>query len=100
MKQNGTEKIVEAYEFNYTNKLFMIMLFVGDQTMMERFADIVQMEATYNVLHDDEIGNYVFDLSQAYTYLRASGNFEATPFIKVADSIGLVASERVVYRGY
>lgn len=98
---DAVSKLTNSFVYTYTSKLFIIMLFVGNSTMAKRFADIVQMEATYNVAVDRKVGNdYVFDLHEAYTYVRASGQFEMTPFLSAADALGLIASERVVYRGY
>ena len=91
--------LLDSFSFDYTKKLFIIMMFIGTEKLLGRFSDIVQMEATYNA-HYGSNRTYNFDLDQSYTYLRASGNFEAIRFMKLADSVDMISSKRVIYRGY
>lgn len=93
-------KFTETWEFDYTKTLIIVMtLFTSTDKMVNRLADIIQMEASYNAKATG-IARYTFDLDQSYTYLRASGTFEANEFIKISNGTGLNSKERVVYRGY
>lgn len=86
-------KVSGMFEMNYTHMLILIMLFIPTETMVKRLGDIIQMEATHN-------GDGDFDLTHSYTYLRASGKFSTSEFIKLSDSGQLNSPERIVYRGY
>lgn len=86
----------KTLEFDYTKMLLIMCVFWNTDTLMKRTADIIQMEATYKYL---DTGTN-FNLAKSYTYLRASGSFSTTEFIKISDSDSLRSTERVVYRGY
>ena len=89
----------KSWDFDYTKTLILIMtLFTSTDKMVSRLADIVQMEGSYDAVN--RIDRYTFNLDQSYTYLRASGTFEANEFIKISNGTGLNSKERVVYRGY
>lgn len=85
--------------FDYTKKLILIMtLFTSTDKMVSRLADIIQMESSYDAVN--RIDRYTFNLDQSYTYLRATGTFEANEFIRLSNGMGLNSKKRVVYRGY
>lgn len=88
-----TGKINGLFEMNYTHMLILIMLFIPSQEMVKRLGDIIQMEAA-----NDSGGD--FNLDKSYTYLRASGSFTTSEFIRLSDSGELNSTKRVVYRGY
>lgn len=94
----GSSKVVSALTFDYTKTLLMAMLFENKETMLNRLADIIQMEASYNAVSN--IGTYTFNLDESYTYLRSSGSFTTNEFLPISDSAGLRSRERVIYRGY
>lgn len=89
-------KAMETLEFDYTKTLLLLMMFWNSDTLTKRLADVIQMEATVKYGG----ANSTFRLSKSYTYLRASGRFTSTEFIRISDSEGLNSTERVVYRGY
>lgn len=92
-------KIVDSIAFDYTKTIMLIMMmFSKSDVMVNRLADVIEMEAMYNA--KTQIDSYVFDLDKSYTYLRASGKFSANEFIKISNSSGLLSPERIVYRGY
>lgn len=94
-----SSKFSQAMTFNYTKQLILIMmLFVNSDTMLDRLADIIQMECSYDSVN--RIDKYTFDLDQSYTYLRASGSFTTNEFIKISNDSSLNSTQRVVYRGY
>lgn len=96
-------EIVSSLTFDYTKTLLLAMLFVNREEMLERLADIIQMEASYYYGFADEgqhIGTYTFDLDKSYTYLRASGSFTMNEFMPVLNVTGLKSKQRVIYRGY
>lgn len=95
----GGNAFTESWDFDYTKTLILIMtLFTSSDKMLSRLADIVQMEGSYDAVN--RIDRYTFNLDQSYTYLRATGTFEANEFIKISNGTGLNSKERVVYRGY
>ena len=93
-KQGELEK---ALCFNYTKTLLLYLMFMDAETQLERLADIIQMECTYNAVNNG--GTSGFNLDKSYTYIRASGSFRGTQFITVTDQ-DLVSTQRIVYRGY
>lgn len=92
-------KIVDSITFDYTKTLLIVMMFKNSNTLLDRLADVIQMESTYNAVAN-QIDTYVFDLDKSYTYLRVSGSFTTNEFIKISNSPGLTSTERIVYRGY
>lgn len=84
---------------DYTQNLILIMLFLNTEGMLKRLADVIQMEATYNAATGGT-ATYQFNLSNSFTYLRASGSFSTNEFIRLSDGDGLNSPVRVVYRGY
>ena len=94
----GSSKVVSSLTFDYTKTLLMAMLFENKETMLNRLADIIQMEASYNAATN--IGTYTFNLDESYTYLRSSGSFTTNEFLPISDSAGLRSKERIIYRGY
>lgn len=93
----GSSSLLDSFKFDYTNTLILLMLFFGTEGMLKRLADVIQMEATYNA-EENGLGN--FNLSNSFTYLRASGSFTTNEFIRLSDGDGLNSPVRVVYRGY
>ena len=92
-------KIVDALNsINYTQMLIIIMLFSNSNALINRLADVIQMEASYNAA--TRIDSYVFDLDKSFTYLRASGSFSTNEFIKLSNASKIYSKERIVYRGY
>ncbi len=89
--------VVDAISYDYTKMLILIMLFKDPDKMLDRLADVVQMEGSYNA---KEKGLPEFNLDRSYTYLRASGKFSTSEFIRLSDGGGLTSKERVIYRGY
>lgn len=97
LASNG--KVVDSITFDYTKTIMLIMmLFNKSDVMVNRLADVIEMEAMYNA--KTQIDSYAFDLDKSYTYLRASGKFSANEFIKISDSSSFLSPERIVYRGY
>lgn len=95
----GGNAFTESWDFDYTKTLIIIMtLFTSTDKMISRLADIIQMEGSYDAVN--RIDRYTFNIDQSYTYLRATGTFEANEFIKISNGNGLNSKERVVYRGY
>ena len=96
----GTSKstLMNEVTFDYTKTLIIIMMFKNSNVLLDRLADIIQMEGTYYAKSENK--NYIFDLDNSYTYLRASGKFSANEFIKISGSGILNSTNRIVYRGY
>ena len=96
----GTSKstLMNEVTFDYTKTLIIIMMFKNSNVLLDRLADIIQMEGTYYAKIENK--NYIFDLDNSYTYLRASGKFSANEFIKISGSGILNSTNRIVYRGY
>ena len=94
-----TESVLDKISFNYTKMMMMLMLLKKSDTLLDRLADVIQMEGSYNAVYQS-YDPYSFNIDKSYTYIRASGTFSATPFIQMTDSMELTTSERVVYRGY
>lgn len=90
--------MVDAFSVDYTKTLVLIMMFCGSDDMLRRLGDVIQMEAACKA--KNTIGSYDFNLDHSYTYLRASGHFDAHEFIKLSDTGILTSTDRVVYRGY
>lgn len=88
----------EINSIDYTQMLIIIMLFSNSNALINRLADVIQMEASYNAA--TRIDSYVFDLDKSFTYLRASGSFSTNEFIKLSNSSKIYSKERIVYRGY
>lgn len=80
---------------DYTQHLIILMMMWDQDTLLDRFCDIVQMESTYNSKF-----KYIFDLDKSYTYIRSAGKFKSDEFIKVISDNGLTSTERIIYRGY
>ncbi len=93
----GSSSLLDSFKFDYTNTLILLMLFFGTEGMLKRLADVIQMEATYNA-EENGLGN--FNLSNSFTYLRASGSFTTNEFIRLSDGDGLNSPTRIIYRGY
>lgn len=93
----GSSSFLDSFKFDYTNTLILLMLFFGTEGMLKRLADVIQMESTYNAKIN---GLGSFNLSNSFTYLRASGSFATNEFIRLSDGDGLNSPVRVVYRGY
>lgn len=94
----GESTLLKGFKIDYTQILIIIMLFINTESMLKRLGDVIQMEANYN--STGGIDAYQFDLSNSYTYLRASGKFSTNEFITLSDGSNLNSPERVVYRGY
>ena len=89
----------QTMTFDYTKQLILIMmLFKNSNTMLDRLADVVQMECSYDAAN--RIDQYTYNLDNSFTYLRASGSFTTNEFIKISEDSGLNSTNRVVYRGY
>ena len=91
------ESLNKLFTFDYTKVLMVYMLFKNSETMLKRLSDIIQMEATWYGVKN--ISGYAFDLGKSYTYLRASGSFSSSQFIRISEG-DLTSTERIVYRGY
>jgi len=96
----GSDNVLtKSMTFDYTKTLVIVMmLFESSDKMLDRLADVVQMEGSYNAVN--RIDKYTFNLDESYTYLRASGKFTTNEFISISNATGLNSKERVVYRGY
>lgn len=92
-------KLVDALSFDYTKTLILAMLFGNKEEMLNRLADVIQMEASYKEAASG-IGRYEFDLDQSYTYLRSSGSFQMNEFLPISDRTGIQSRERIIYKGY
>ena len=90
--------LLDSLTFDYTKTILFAMLFEDQNKMLDRLADVIQMEAAYQA--SNEIGRYAFDLDHSYTYLRSSGNFTMNEFIPISDRTGIRTKYRIVYRGY
>lgn len=95
-----TQKMTQFLKIDYTQHLYILMMITGSNTkMLNRLADIIQMESSYKAVN--RIDPYTFNLDNSFTYLRASGSFDTNEFISISGSgTPLSAQERVVYRGY
>lgn len=91
-------KVVDSLKFDYTKTLILAMLFENKEKMLNRLADVIQMEASYQAASG--IGRYEFDLDQSYTYLRSSGSFQMNEFLPISDRTGIHSKERIIYKGY
>lgn len=85
--------------FTYEQFLFLLMCLKPTDTLLKRFADIVEMEANWDARHSLD-GTALFDLDYAYTYVRASGSFRMSEFIPSPQIPGFTSKKRVIYRGY
>lgn len=98
---------------SYEDFLFFSMSLVPTDTLLKRFADIVEMEANWDAhrslgsgggFRDSDTeplgGTALFDLDYAYTYVRASGSFRMSEFIPSPQIPGFTSKKRVIYRGY
>ena len=84
---------------SYEDFLFFSMSLIPTDTLLKRFADIVEMEANWDARHSLD-GTALFDLDYAYTYVRASGSFRMSEFIPSPQIPGFTSKKRVIYRGY
>jgi len=104
-------------ELDYTkHMLLMVLLTIPNEVMMVRLADIIQLEANF---YSSKNAGYKFDIGDAYTYLRVSGEFETNEFVRMSGmnedysyKIGdggsprtlvdriFKSDERILYRGY
>lgn len=92
-------KIRDMFNMDYTKSIQIFMLLFGNnEKIVKRLADIIQMEATYNVYNKKQ--GYTFNLDKSYTYIRASGSFSSGVFMKVADETSYNSKNRVMYNGY
>lgn len=92
-------KIMDLFSWDYTkSSQILLLLFRNTNTLLERLADIIQMEASYKSHSGD--ATYGFNLDKSYTYLRASGSFNTNMFIKIGTDDRLSSEKRVVYNGY
>lgn len=98
---------------SYEDFLFFSMSLIPTDTLLKRFADIVEMEANWDAhrslgsgggFRDSDTeplgGTALFDLDYAYTYVRASGSFRMSEFIPSPQIPGFTSKKRVIYRGY
>ena len=70
---------------DYTKLLMLLILIeLPNEIMLTRFGDIVQMEGTYH--YANQIGSYDFNIYEAYTFLRVSGEFETNEFMRMAST--------------
>ena len=92
-------KISSFFKWDYT-KSIQILLLLGksSDTMLNRLADIIQMEGSYNA--SKGAATYGFNLDKSYTYLRASGSFISNLFIKIGEDNDVSSKPRVIYNGY
>lgn len=88
---------IDFFTFDYTKCLMLYMLLKPTDTLLLRLSNIIQMEASWNEYH--KYFTTSFDLGKSYTYLRASGSFTGSQFLKIADS-DPTSNERIIYRGY
>jgi peptidoglycan hydrolase CwlO-like protein len=95
-------KVIDSLTFDYTKTLLLAMLFENREKMVNRLADVIQMEAAYYAASPalNGIGTYTFNLDESYTYLRSSGGFATNEFMPISDFAGLKMKEHVIYRGY
>lgn len=93
------DKFSNIFTWDYTKSLQLILLLTRrSSTMLNRLADIVEMEAAYNA--QKGAATYLFNLDKSFTYLRASGNFTSNVFIKISEESDLTSKKRVIYNGY
>ena len=77
----------------------MVMLLTRrSSTMLDRLADIIEMEAAYDASKGG--ATYLFNLDKSFTYLRASGSFTSDFFIRIGNDDEVSTEKRVVYNGY
>jgi hypothetical protein len=92
-------KIRDMFTMDYTKSIQIFMLLFGNnEKIVKRLADIIQMEAAYNVYNKKQ--GYIFNLDKSYTYIRASGSFSSGVFMKVGDETSYNSKNRVIYNGY
>ena len=98
----GTDQpglLEKSMTFDYTKHLLLVMLlFKSSDTLLDRLADVIQMEGSYDAV--DRVDKFTFDLDNSFTYLRSSGSFTTNEFIKISEGSGFKSTNRVVYRGY
>ena len=101
-KQTYREPKDRGFEYDYTKALqIMLLLFRSTDKLVRRFADIIQMEASYNAATGG-IATYGFDLTKSYTCVRAAGNFTTSEFMPsvLKEDGKLTSTNRVIYRSY
>lgn len=92
-------KISSFFKWDYTKSLqILLLLGKSSDTMLNRLADIIQMEGSYNA--SKGAATYGFNLDKSYTYLRASGSFTSNLFIKIGEDSDVSSKTRVIYNGY
>lgn len=98
----GNTKIDDEsyFDIDYSQNLFVIMLIVNPQKILERLSNIIQMEAVEYMINKGMGSNGKFDLDYSYTYIRVNASFTTNEFIKLSESTGIDAKERILYRGY
>lgn len=96
-KRDG--KFSNVFTWDYTKSLQMVMLLTRrSSTMLDRLADIIEMEAAYDASKGG--ATYLFNLDKSFTYLRASGSFTSDFFIRIGNDDEVSTEKRVVYNGY
>ncbi len=67
--------------------------------MLNRLADIVEMESVENLKNNGK--GEVFNLDYSYTFLRAEGAFSTNMFIPIKEmSENVSIKKRLIYKGY
>ena len=94
-----TGEVTGIYDMQYKTYLYILSLFTSTDDLLNRMADIIEMESVVN-LENNVIGmNDLFDLDYSYTYLRASASFSTTEFITLSDK-DYFSKERIIYKSY
>ncbi len=86
-------------EMNYQKMMFLTMLFIPQDKLLSRMADIIEMESVENLKNNASVSKN-FDLDYSYTYIRAEASFTMNEFIPLSNTGGLKSKKRIVYRGY
>ena len=100
--ENAASVQGKGYKLNYKNILFLYMMFCSTEKLVNRFRDIVEMEALQNAYETGGGSSWdgvTFDLSQSFTFIRATGSFKTNQFIRFSeDEYG--GEDFLIYRGY
>lgn len=111
----GMDWVTSIFAMDYTQHLMILSaLCCTNNMMLERLEDIIQMEGQYHAMKN----GYDFNIFEAYTWLRVSGQFETNEFVRISgmnedysykyggdNTKSIVdrifkSDERIIYRGY
>lgn len=87
-------------DLTYQRMLFILLTVgVSKDTMINRFANIVQMEGVENTINKKG-KDAQYNLDYSYTTIRTEGSFTTNEFIKMSETGLLTSKTRILYKGY